>query len=301
MARRSLALLVALGIVVLSASAAPAGTGSQSTAARYNCGGKKMLFYFWPQGHQAVPSIKFTPYTTPHMEAYSQSGAFYAFADANGQMSFAKTCTQVGNLPSRWASAKRKTITTTMEVLCTFPVAGELNAAKVGPGGVMSVTLGHSTKQVLVGNLRATGSTITFDTRFCHTAPAPAQAQPTKYAFTGLKATFSLNGFAVTYTVSGEVCGDPTLTPWTVAVSFNGATPNPQTAVLQSGTAANVAAIVSKDSAGNELTRATIQLTFNPGPPAQMTLGVLPSNGLVTNVQVSGSPATVTATPVPSC
>ncbi|HWQ02406.1 MAG TPA: hypothetical protein VN449_09860, partial [Gaiellaceae bacterium] len=79
MARRWLALVVCVGVVVLSTSAAPAGTLSPGSAARYSCGAKAMKFYFWPQGHQAVPSVKFPPYAPPHLEAYTAAGVYDAF------------------------------------------------------------------------------------------------------------------------------------------------------------------------------------------------------------------------------
>jgi hypothetical protein len=301
MVRRGIALVVCLGVMALSTSAAPAETLSPGGAARYSCGAKAMKFYFWPQGHQAVPSVKFPPYASPHIEAYAASGAQHGFVDSNGALSFAKTCKQVGNLPSKWASTKRKTITTTMVLNCVFPAVAELNAAKVAAGGVMMVTLGHTTKQVVQGNLKATGSTLTFDTRFCRTAAAPAQATPTKYSFTGMGAAFSLNGAPVSYTFAGEVCGDPTTAPWTITWTVNGQSPSPKTVILPAGTATEVAAIVFKDAAGNELAKASLQLTFSPGPPPTMALNVVPSNASVSNIRVTGSPASVTATPVASC
>ena len=301
MARRRLALIVCLGVVVLSTSAAPAGTLSSGSVDRYKCGAKAMRFYFWPQGHQLVPSLGFPAFATPHIEAYAASGAQHGFVDSTGALSFAKTCLKVGNLPSRWASTKRKTITGTMILNCTFPAVAELNAAKTGSGGVMTVTLGHTTKQVVLANLKTTGSTLTFDTRFCRTAPAPAQATPTRYSFTGMGAAFSLNGAPVSYTFAGEVCGDPTAAPWTITWTVNGQSPSPKTVILPAGTATEVAAIVFKDPAGNELARAMLQLIFSPGPPPTMALNVVPSNSSVTNIRVTGSPASVTATPVPSC
>jgi hypothetical protein len=149
--------------VVLSTSAAPAGTHSPGTASRYKCGARAMMFYFWPQGHQLVPSVKFTAYPLPHMEAYTATGVFDAFVHSNGAMNVAKACKQVGNLPSKWASAKRKTIKTTMIVNCTFPAAAELNVTKTGAGGALTVNFGHTTKQVVQGSLKATGSSLTFD------------------------------------------------------------------------------------------------------------------------------------------
>jgi hypothetical protein len=301
MARRWLALVVCVGVVVLSTSAAPAGTHSAGTASRFACGAKAMMFYFWPQGHQVVPSVKFSAYPIPHMEAYTAAGVYDAFVDSNGSLNAAKQCKQVGNLPSKWASTKRRTITTTMILRCSFPAAGELNVAKVAAGGVMSITLGHTTKQVVQGNLKTTGSSLTFDTRFCRTAAAPAQQTPTKYTFTGMGASFSLNGAPISYTFAGETCGDPTTTPWTITWTVNGQSPSPKTAILPAGTATEVAAIAFKDAAGNELARASLQLTFTPGPPPTMALNVVPSNASVTNIRVTGSPATVTATPVQSC
>jgi hypothetical protein len=259
-----------------------------------------MKFYFWPQGHQAVPSVKFPPYAPPHIEAYAASGAQHGFFDSNGALSFAKTCKQVGNLPSKWASTKRKTITTTMVLNCVFPAVAELNAAKVAAGGVMMVTLGHTTKQVVQGNLKATGSTLTFDTRFCRTAAAPAQATPTKYSFTGLSASFT-RGAPITVAFSGEVCGDPTTTPWTISWTLNGQAVAPRTVLLPAGTATEAGSIAFRDTAGNTVARAALQLTYLPGPPPQMALGVVPSDTSFTNVQVTGSPAAVTATPVQSC
>ena len=260
-----------------------------------------MTFYFWPQGHQAVPSVKFPAYTTPHVEAYTSAGAYNAFVDSNGALNYAKACRTVPDLPARWASTKRKTIATTLVVLCRFPAAAELKATKAGSGGVMAVTSGHTSQLVLLGNLKTTGSTLTFDTRYCRTAPAPAQTTPMKYSFPAMTASFSLNGAPITYTIAGEVCGDPAATAWTITTTINGGAGAPRPVVLPAGTPTDAAAIVFKDAAGNELARATLQLTYMPGPPPQMNLGVVPSNSSVTNIQVTGAPAAVTATPVASC
>ena len=260
-----------------------------------------MTFYFWPQGHQAVPSVKFPAYTTPHMEAYTAAGVYNAFVDSNGALSYAKACHTAGDLPARWSSTKRTTIATTMVVQCRLPAIAELKASKVGTGGLMVVTADHTANLVVLGNLKTTGSTLTFDKRYCHAAPPPAQAMPTKYSFTGMSASFSLGPAPVVYTIAGEVCGDPATTPWTITTTINGQAGPPRTAVLPAGTATDAAAIVLKDSAGNEVTRATLQLTYVPGPPPQMNLGVVGSNASVTNIQVTGAPAAVTATPVATC
>ena len=294
--RRLILLAVCIGLI-----ASPASAGSKAPSARYACGAKKMTFYFWPQGHNAVPSLKFPAFTTPHLEAYTSGGPFDAFVDANGALSYAKACKKVGDLPARWTrGVKRTTTTTTLVVNCTFPAAADLKASKAGAGGLMIVTLGHTTTLVVMAAIKATGSTITYDNRYCRSRAAPPQATPTKYTFSGLTASFSLNGAPISYALTGEVCGDPTLTPWSIGVTLNGTAQPAVSKVLAASTATDATAIIFKDASGAEVARATLQLTLTTGPPPQMTLGVVTS-GNVTNIQVGGSPAAVTATPVASC
>jgi hypothetical protein len=289
--RRLILLAVCIGLV-----ASPASAGSKTASARYACGAKKMTFYFWPQGHNAVPSLNFPAFTTPHLEAYTSGGPFDAFVDANGALSYAKACKKVGDLPARWTrGVKRTTTTTTLVVNCTFPAAADLKASKVGAGGLMIVTLGHTTKLVVMAAIKATGSTITYDNRYCRTRAAPPQATPTKYAFSGVTTSFSLHGASISYTLSGEVCGDPTTTPWTITFSINGGAPFPGSVVLPAGTATEATSIVFEPA------KASLQLTFSTGPPPTMSLAVVQASGDVTNIQVGGSPAAVTATPVASC
>lgn len=282
--------------------ASPASAGSKAPSARYACGAKKMTFYFWPQGHNAVPSLKFPAFTTPHLEAYTTGGPFDASVDANGSFGYAKACKKVADLPARWPrGVKRITTTTTVLVNCTFPAAADLKASKVGAGGLLIATLGHTTTLVVMAAIKATGSTITYDNRYCRSRAAPAQQLPMKYAFSGVTTSFSLHGAPVSYTLSGEVCGDPTTTPWTITVSINGGAPFTRSVVLPAGTATEATSILFKDPSGAELAKASLQLTFGTGPPPTMTLAVIQASGDVTNIQVGGSPAAVTATSVASC
>jgi hypothetical protein len=293
--RRLLFLVICVGIVASNASAGPTGT-----TARYTCGAKKMTFYFWPQGHHAVPSLRFSEFTTPHLEAYTSSGSFHAFVDAKGALSYAKACKRVADLPARWTGATRKTITTTLIVNCSFPAAAELKASKAAGGGLLIATIGHTTKLAVLASLRSAGSRLTFDTRYCRTSPAPQQAAPMKYAFSGLTASFNLHGTPISYALSGEVCGDPSSTPWSIGVSLNGTAQPARQVLLRVSAAVDATSIVFKDASGAEVARAALQLTFTTGPPPQMALGVAPS-GDVTNIQVGGTPAAVTAAAVASC
>jgi hypothetical protein len=249
------------------------------------------------QGHNAIPSLQSGAFKTPHLEAYTTGGAVEAFADAAGNQAFAKSCKQAPDLASRFSGQTHKSITTTQAVNCSLPAKADLKAAKAAGGSLFLVTVGHTGQLAVSAALKPTGSTLAYDTRFCKVAPA--QATPTKYEFSGLTASFSLHGAAISYTLSGTVCGDPTTTPWSLAVTLNGSA-STQSVVLPNGTAANPTSIVFKDQSGNPVASATLQLTFATGPPATMTLGVAPT-GDVTNVQVGGSPAPVTATPVASC
>jgi hypothetical protein len=63
------------------------------------------------------------------------------------------------------------------------------------------------------------------------------------------------------------VCGNPTTTPWTISWTFNGQSPSPKPVTLPAGTATEFTAIVFKDTAGNELAKASLQLTFSPDRP----------------------------------
>jgi hypothetical protein len=293
--RRLILLAVCIGLV-----ASPASAGSKAPSARYACGAKKMTFYFWPQGHNAVPSLNFPAFSTPHLEAYTTGGPFDVSVDANGAFGYAKACKKAADLPARWPrGVKRTTTTTRLVVNCSFPAAADLKASKVGAGGLLIVTLGHTTKLVVMAAIKATGSTITYDNRYCRTRAAPPQATPTKYTFSGLTASFSLNGASISYGLSGEVCGDPATAPWSIVATLNGTAQPARQVLLAASTATDAGAIVFKDASGAEIARAT-QLTLTTGPPPQIALSVVPS-GNVTNIQVGGSPATVTATPVASC
>jgi len=258
-----------------------------------------MIFSFWPQGHPAIPSVNFPEYLTPHMEAYTSTGKFDGFADAKGAQSFSKTCKQARDLPARWAGKKRATITTTMQVNCAFPAVAEMKATKVRSGSLFTVTLGHSSKLVLSASIKTAGSTLTYDTRYCRTTPAPAPPKPAMYTFSGLTASFDAHGVHGTYTFSGQVCGDPGSTPWSVTFAFLTSGPFKQSVVLQPGTPTPVAAYIAKDSSGAELAKITLKLTFMPGPPPQVALSA-DQSGDVSNVQL-GPPAAVTVTPVASC
>ena len=120
-----------------------------------------------------------------------------------------------------------------------------------------------------------------------------------KYTFSGLTASFNAHGLPITYTFSGEVCGDPSSTPWSISFSVNGSPPFTRPVSLPVGTPVDVAAYAAKDAGGVDVARATLRLTFTTGPPPQMELSVA-QTGDVSNLQI-GAAAAVAATPVAAC
>ena len=260
-----------------------------------------MTFYFWPQGHPAIPSINFPAFATPHLEAYTSAGKAVGFVDATGAQSFSKTCKQARDLPARFAATtKRATISSTMQVNCSFPAAAEMKATKVPSGSLLTVTLGHTSNLVLLASIKAAGSTLTYATRYCKTTAAPAPPKPSMYAFSGLTASFNANGIPVTYAFSGQLCGDPASTPWKIIFTIQTSAPfPPQSTLLPPGTATAVAAYRVTDASGTEIAKITLKMTFTPGPPPQVALSD-DQSGAISSVQL-GAPAAVTVTPVDSC
>ena len=258
-----------------------------------------MTFYFWPQGHPAIPSIGFPAFATPHVEMYTAAGKQVGYLDSTGAQSFSKTCKHTADQPARWSGGSPKTISSTMLVNCTFKVVPEMKAAKSGGGGLLTVTLGHTTTTVLTASMKATGSKLTYDSRYCKTTPAPTPppaAKPARYSFSGLTVSFDAQSLHVTYTFSGTMCGDPATTAWALSTVLS-VTPNPINSnfVLRPG----VPTAVSAFATGNpEVGRITMSLTYT-SPPAQMA-ATTQVTGAITNVQ-AGAPAAVTVTPVNSC
>ena len=289
-------LLVAAGVVSIAASTAAASpTG---TVARYNCGAKAMTFYFWPQGHAAIPSIGFPEFLTPHLEAYVTGGPQVGYVDFKGGNGFAKSCKKKADLAAHFAGAK-KTIAKTMLVKCTLPAAAELSTVKSAGGYSMLVAVGHTARLAASVTMKSTGSKLTYDPHLCRTSPAPAAPKPAMYSFSGLTAAFDAQGVHGIYTFSGKMCGDPSSTPWALTFVFLTGAPFTQQVVLRPGTPTPVSAYVAKDQSGAELAKITLSLAFGPGPPPQVALSETHS-GNVSNIQL-GPPAAATVTSVTSC
>jgi hypothetical protein len=256
-----------------------------------------MTFYFWPQGHPAIPSIGFPEFLTPHLEAYVNGGPQVGYVDSKGASSFAKSCKKKAGLAAHFTGPK-KTITKTMLVKCKLPAAAELTTVKAAGGLSMLVVVGHTTRLALSVVMKPGGSQLTYDSQLCRASPAPAPPKPALYTFSGLVASFDAQGVHGTYTFSGKVCGDPGSTPWSIAFAFLTGSPFTQSIVLPAGKPVAVAAYVAKTN-GVEVAKITLSLAYGPGPPRQVAVSETHS-GNVSNIQL-GSPAAVTVTSVASC
>ena len=165
--RRLLFLVICVAIVASNASAGPTGT-----TARYTCGAKKMTFYFWPQGHHAVPSLRFSEFTTPHLEAYTSAGSFKAFVDANGSAEL-RPGVQVSSadLPARWTGDAEDDHDDAHRQLL-IPRGRRPEGEQGRRGRLLIATIGHTAK--LAGwppsGRPDRGSPST--TRYCRTSPA---------------------------------------------------------------------------------------------------------------------------------
>src|SRR5205085_9139016 len=116
------------------------------------------------------------------------------YVDSTGATAFSKSCKAARDLPARFEGKTHKTISAAMLVTCTLPAAAEFKGSKAGGGGQVTVTAGHTSKLVVSATMRTTGSTagstLSYDTRYCKTSPAPQPPKPSMYSFSGLTVSF---------------------------------------------------------------------------------------------------------------
>jgi hypothetical protein len=154
--------------------------GSQISDVRVNCKGRAIDVYFWPHGHPAVKAYKFPAYPTPHLEVYNgnsfASKSFFVFVSAVSY-NYANTCSLATNpLGTKWGGGPQKTVTATRRVQCKFPSLVQL---KIIPGPTARtgyrfvVARGGSAKELLSSKIKAKGSSLTYDSRYCTASKVP--------------------------------------------------------------------------------------------------------------------------------
>jgi hypothetical protein len=186
--RRGIRLVASIALLAgLLSAAALAAPARHTAAARVDCGVKGLTFLFWPQGHNAIPSIGFPSYPPPHMEVYKNASGTYPDQNevavieftSSGQTAggFAKQCKTVRPkiLNSRPLRAKTTTATA---LTCKFPATAQLNFTKqTAPIGIsMTASLRSKTSRSpleVQARMTAAGSTLRYDPKYCKAYPPP--------------------------------------------------------------------------------------------------------------------------------
>jgi hypothetical protein len=188
--QRLLRIAVVSAVVAATASAAIAAPAhEQRSGAWEDCGAKALTFLFWPQGHNAIPSINFPSYPYPHMEVYKTAAG--TFPDPNeiavieftpsGQTvgGFAKSCTlkRAKLVDSR--PAKGKTSQTT-ELTCRFPKVVQLSYRKyTAPIAIaLNATLrskSNSAPLEVRAFITGAGAVLRYNPKYCQAQAPPQQ------------------------------------------------------------------------------------------------------------------------------
>ncbi|MGB2875016.1 MAG: hypothetical protein WBB76_06010 [Gaiellaceae bacterium] len=185
---RLLGTAIALVLLVAASSAAAGAPTAVGGSARFDCGTKALTFLFWPQGHDAIPSINFPMYRYPHMEIYKTSAGAYPNQNqvagigfsTTGQTyaAFAKTCTSKRSKIANSRPLRAKT-TQAASLLCTFPKAAQLGSKKHSQGTTavdLTVTLRSKSNQApleVQAYITGSGSTLRYDPKHCKAYPPP--------------------------------------------------------------------------------------------------------------------------------
>jgi len=173
-------LVGALGLLPTVAHAqSTTTTVAQQPPGLYDCGTTQYRVLFWPQGHQAVPGVGFTPYPIPHLELYSGTGAAYpgdqfdVFIGAQGSGNVSKTCTPMNTRKASPKQAKLKKITDAATVTCKFSKKPIVEPS-FGVPGLASLTLTDPpSSKALFAQMQQTGSYLQYDSSRCKVGPPP--------------------------------------------------------------------------------------------------------------------------------
>ena len=179
---RRTALVLALGLLAVAAAlAAPVADGGLGNV-RVTCDTRSIDVYFWPHGHSYVKAYRFPARKGPSLTVYRRGSAAsrsFLFFLAPRAFNYANTCKLATNpLPTSWKGGGKTTITATRRVRCTFPVVVQLKALPQGgsAGAGFRVLRGASANELMRGRIAATGSSLTFDRRYCKATPIPGVA-----------------------------------------------------------------------------------------------------------------------------
>jgi hypothetical protein len=175
---RTIRLAVLLSVsAVVGVLAAPSQAANSIEA---QCNSKTGSYLFWPHGHPAIPDIGFPAFATPHLELYAGQRT-KAFPDSaqdavivdNGGFGAAKKCrTSSAGFINAHVNHARHT-RRTHEISCNFKHHVSDRIGKSHGGARLQTVLSGGAVVVDV-KMGPSGSSITWDKRFCKALPAPS-------------------------------------------------------------------------------------------------------------------------------
>jgi hypothetical protein len=174
----------AFAVLLTTAVLLPLAATSVSTAAgtspfEAQCNAKNGRYLFWPHGHPAIPSVGFPAFATPHLELYQGQGKAFpnnaqdAYIDSTGAAGVAKKCrkTAAGFINASVSHAAKTTAA--HEISCNFKHLVSYRISG-GSGGSHLQTVLSGSAVVVDVKMGPSGSSITWDKRYCSAKPAPS-------------------------------------------------------------------------------------------------------------------------------
>lgn len=170
--------LAAASAALVALAAHATAAGSQTGSVRVACKTRAIDVYFWPRGHR-TKKFGFPARKAPHLQIYKRgsvaSKSFLIFL-SSGSYNYANSCVDTPNpAPTAWGGGPKKTIVATRRVRCTFPSVVQIKILPHGgpSGSGLRVLRGGSATEVLRARIKAKGSTLAFDSRYCKAARVP--------------------------------------------------------------------------------------------------------------------------------
>ena len=164
---------LAIVIVLAAGLAQRADPASTATGLETDCSASPTFVLFWPHGHQAVKSLGFPPFQTPHIEVYRNNGhglasfgdaSFVGFVSATGGPVLRGPCKRV---PYHAVSRHRNpwtTRSTSTEFACT--TGTHVQVAKVA--NVWQVRIvDQAGELVLEARVTPFGGTASYNKTYC--------------------------------------------------------------------------------------------------------------------------------------
>jgi hypothetical protein len=150
---------------------AAAGSAAAATVTRVDCSRKDITLFFWPDGHEAIPSLGFPEFLLPHAEVYKSASSYpaanqLALVQADGGTAVSTGCAPAGRRRARrFDEPPRKTRRATT-LRCRARRSSKLELVS-DPGRSGTLRVWYGTKLGVVAKLAESGSTLSFDRGYC--------------------------------------------------------------------------------------------------------------------------------------